>query len=231
VSDRAPDFGAVEWRVDAGLADYAATVAAMEARAAAIRAGTASELVWLTEHPPVYTAGTSAKPADLIDPRFPVHATGRGGQYTYHGPGQRMVYVLLDLGARGRDVRCFVAGLEAWLVAALGDLGVGAFTAPGRVGVWVADGDREAKIAAIGVRVTRWVTLHGAAINVAPDLGHYSGIVACGLPDHPVTSLAARGRPAGFDAVDSALARHFPALLATLGGVGACATPPPREGA
>jgi lipoyl(octanoyl) transferase len=222
--------GTVEWRIDAGLADYAATVAAMEDRASAIRGGTARELVWLVEHPPVYTAGTSAKPADLIDPRFPVHATGRGGQYTYHGPGQRMIYVLLDLNNRGRDVRCFVAGLEKWLIATLAALGVTAFAAPGRVGVWVADGDREAKIAAIGVRVKRWVTLHGASINVAPDLGHYSGIVPCGLPDYPVTSLAALRRDASFADVDAALARQFPAFLAALGGQ-SCAAPAPREGA
>ncbi len=206
----------VEWRVDAGLADYVATVAAMEARVAAIRDGSARELVWLVEHPPVYTAGTSARAADLIDPRFPIHATGRGGQYTYHGPGQRMVYVLLDLDRRGRDVRCFVAGLEKWLIATLGDLGVTAFTAPGRVGVWVADGAQEAKIAAIGVRVKRWVTFHGAAINVAPDLGHYSGIVPCGLPDYPVTSLSALGHATDFATVDRALAHHFPAFLAAL---------------
>jgi lipoyl(octanoyl) transferase len=221
----------IEWRITPGLSDYAETVAAMEARAMAIRAGTASELVWLVEHPPVYTGGTSAKAADLIDPRFPVHATGRGGQYTYHGPGQRMVYVLLDLDARGRDVRCFVAGIENWLVATLGDFGVTAFAAPGRVGVWVNDGAHEAKIAAIGVRVKRWVTFHGAAINVAPDLGHYSGIVACGLPDYPVTSLAALGSNATLATVDTALERHFPAMLATLGGDASCATVLAREGA
>lgn len=213
----------VEWRVDAGFSDYAATLAAMEARAAAIRDGTACELVWLVEHPPVYTAGTSAKAADLVEARFPVHAAGRGGQYTYHGPGQRMVYVLLDLGDRGRDVRCYVSALENWLVAALGEFGVMAFTAPGRVGVWVKAGDREAKIAAIGVRVKRWVTLHGASINIAPDLDHYSGIVPCGLPDYPVTSLAALGRPVTLADMDAALARHFPALLAALDGGASCA--------
>jgi lipoyl(octanoyl) transferase len=201
-----------EWRVEPGLLDYAAAVAAMEARAAAIRDGTASELVWLVEHPPLYTAGTSAQPADLIDPtRFPVHRSGRGGRYTYHGPGQRTVYVLLDLDARGRDIRCYVAALEKWVIAALAELGVAAHIVPGKIGVWVGD----AKIGAIGVRVRRWVSYHGLAVNVAPDLAHFSGIVPCGLTD-PVTSLAALGVAADMAALDNALRGQLPAMLARL---------------
>lgn len=201
-----------EWRVEPGLLDYPAAVAAMEARAAAIREGTASELVWLVEHPPLYTAGTSAQPADLIDPdRFPVYRTGRGGRHTYHGPGQRTVYVLLDLDARGRDVRCYVAALEKWVIAALAELGVAAHVVPGKIGVWVGD----AKIGAIGVRVRRWVSYHGLAVNVAPDLTHFSGIVPCGLTD-PVTSLAALGIAADMAALDNALRGQLPAMLARL---------------
>jgi lipoyl(octanoyl) transferase len=201
-----------EWRVEPGLLDYAAAVAAMEARAAAIRDGTASELVWLVEHPPLYTAGTSAQPADLIDPtRFPVHRSGRGGRYTYHGPGQRTVYVLLDLDARGRDIRCYVAALEKWVIAALAELGVAAHIVPGKIGVWVG----AAKIGAIGVRVRRWVSYHGLAVNVAPDLTHFSGIVPCGLTD-PVTSLAALGIAADMAALDNALRGQLPAMLARL---------------
>jgi lipoyl(octanoyl) transferase len=201
-----------EWRIEPGLLDYPTAVAAMEARAAAIRDGTASELVWLVEHPPLYTAGTSAVATDLIDPdRFPVHSSGRGGKHTYHGPGQRTVYVMLDLDARGRDIRCYVAALEKWVIAALADLGVKAHVIPGKIGVWVAD----AKIGAIGVRVRRWVSFHGLAINVAPDLAHFTGIVPCGLAD-PVTSLDALGVAAGMPALDRALQRHFPAMLARL---------------
>ncbi len=201
-----------EWRVEPGLLDYPAAVAAMEARAAAIREGTAPELVWLVEHPPLYTAGTSAQPADLIDPtRFPVYPTGRGGRHTYHGPGQRTVYVLLDLDARGRDVRCYVAALEKWVIAALAELGVAAHVVPGKIGVWVGD----AKIGAIGVRVRRWVSYHGLAVNVAPDLAHFSGIVPCGLTD-PVTSLAALGVAADMAALDKALRGQLPAMLARL---------------
>ena len=205
-----------EWHVSDGLTPYAGALAAMEARAAAVAAGTAGELIWLLEHPPVYTAGTSARPADLLDPRFPVVAAGRGGQYTYHGPGQRVVYTVLDLNRRGRDVRCFVHGIEGWVIAALAELGVAAFRAPGRVGIWTMDGVREAKIGAIGVRVRRWVTLHGFAVNVAPNLNHFNGIVPCGLPDHGVTSLAALGIDATMNALDTALARTVPAFLDTL---------------
>jgi lipoyl(octanoyl) transferase len=209
----------IEWRVSPGLTDYAEAFAAMEARAAAIRAGSEPELVWLLEHPPVITGGTSAAAGELLQPgRFPVHSAGRGGRYTYHGPGQRVGYVLLDLAARGRDVRCFVSGLEGWLVAALAELGVSARTAPGRIGIWVDDRDgREAKIGAIGVRVRRWVTLHGFSLNVAPDLSHFGAIVPCGLAEHPVTSLAALQRPGDMPALDHALGRTFPDFIRSLG--------------
>jgi lipoyl(octanoyl) transferase len=166
----------------------------MEARAAAIRAGAAGELIWLLEHPPLYTAGTSADPAELFNPQgFPVYAAGRGGRYTYHGPGQRVVYVLLDLEQRGRDVRRFVHSLEGWMIGALAELNVAARRAPGRIGIWVDHENREAKVGAIGVRVRRWVTMHGFAVNLAPTLSHFSGIVPCGIGDFPVTSLDEMG--------------------------------------
>lgn len=205
-----------EWRVEPGLLRYPAAVTAMEARAAAIRAGAARELIWLVEHPPLYTAGTSAQASELIDPyRLPVFTTGRGGKYTYHGPGQRVVYVLLDLDARGRDLRGFVAGLEGWIIAALTDFGVAGRTIPGKVGVWVDDADGPAKIAAIGVRVRRWVSFHGFSVNVAPNLGDFAGIVPCGLHE-PVTSLAALGHPMPLTTFDAALARHRAAILQSL---------------
>ncbi len=201
-----------EWRVEPGLLPYPDAVAAMEARVAAIREDGARERIWLVEHPPIYTAGTSSQAADLLDTaRLPVFATGRGGKHTWHGPGQRVVYVMLDLDARGRDVRRFVGALEAWTIAALADLGVSARTIAGQTGVWVGD----AKIAAIGVRVRRWVTFHGLALNVAPDLAHYSGIRACGL-DAPVTSLAAIGTETSLGAADLALARALPTLFEAL---------------
>ncbi len=206
----------VEWRVEPGLTDYLPAVAFMEARAAAIRAGEAGELIWLVEHPPLYTAGTSARPADLIDARFPVFATGRGGKYTYHGPGQRVIYVLLDLDRRGRDVRYFVAALETWIISALARLELAAFVVPGRVGVWTGSAADPAKIAAIGVRVRRWVTLHGAAVNVAPDLAHFEGIIPCGLADARVTSIAALGGLTTLAACDAALAVELDGFLATL---------------
>lgn len=208
----------VEWRVSDGLVPYPAALAEMEARAAAVRGGEATELVWLLEHPPLYTAGTSARAGDLIAPgRFPVYPTGRGGQYTYHGPGQRVGYLVLDLDTRGRDVRHFIEALEHWLIGALAALGVDCRTAPGRVGIWTDDAaGREAKIGAIGVRVRRWVTLHGFAINVAPDLEHFSGIVPCGLPEFPVTSLAALGAVATMKQVDDALAAGLENFLADL---------------
>ena len=207
----------VEWQVSTGLTDYADALAQMEARAAAIRAGEARELVWLLEHPPLFTAGTSAADEELLNPmHFPVFEAGRGGRYTYHGPGQRVGYVMLDLDRRGRDIRRFVHALEGWLIAALADLGVAARREPGRIGLWVGRGDAEAKIAAIGVRVRRWVTLHGFSVNVAPDLSHFAGIVPCGISDRGVTSLAALGARIGMAELDSALADGFPRFLAEL---------------
>ena len=208
----------IEWRVSPGLTDYAQALTEMEARAAAIREGTAPELVWLLEHPPVITGGTSATETELLEPRrFPVHRAGRGGRYTYHGPGQRVGYVLLDLEARGRDVRCFVSSLEDWLIAALGRLDVPARKAPGRIGIWTDDlAGREAKIGAIGVRVRRWVTLHGFAINLDPDLSHFGAIVPCGIAEYPVTSLAALQRNSEPEKFDSALREGFPKFLQSL---------------
>lgn len=212
-----------EWRVSPGLSDYAQTLAEMEARAAAIRDGRAAELIWLVEHPPLYTAGTSAQPSELLLPdRFPIFEAGRGGRYTYHGPGQRVVYVMLDLAARGRDVRRFVSALESWVINALRDFDVEGRIICSKVGIWVDDAQAPqgaAKIAAIGVRLRRWVSYHGLAINVVPDLSHFGGIVPCGLQE-PVTSLAALGRSADLQAVDEALLRHLPAALARV---------PPRQ--
>lgn len=203
-----------EWMVTSGLTDYAAALAEMETRAAAIHADNAGERIWLIEHPPLYTAGTSADPAELLDPRFPVYDAGRGGRYTYHGPGQRVGYVQLNLAQRGRDVRAYVSALEGWVIDALALLGVEARRADGRIGIWTDDENgREAKIGAIGVRVKRWVTLHGFSLNVAPDLAHFGGIVPCGIAEFPVTSLAALGRTASFADVDAALARSLPAFL------------------
>ncbi len=208
-----------EWRVIGGLSPYAETLAAMEAHAAAIAEGRAPEAVWLLEHPPLYTAGTSARPADLTDPgRFPVFAAGRGGQYTYHGPGQRVVYIMLDLNRRGRDVRRFVCALEDWVIAALAEFNVRGERRAGRVGVWVARPDkpplpdgtpREDKIAAIGVKLRRWVSFHGLAVNVEPDLSHYAGIVPCGITGHGVTSLVDLGLPVTMADLDAALMRTF----------------------
>lgn len=206
----------VEWRVEPGLLDYPAAVTAMEARAAAIRDGSAGELIWLVEHPPLYTAGTSAVATDLLDAGLPVFASGRGGRHTYHGPGQRVVYVMLDLDARGRDIRRFVAALENWVIAALAPLGVAAYAVPGRVGIWTRSGGAEEKIGAIGVRIRRWVAFHGLAVNVAPDLSHFSGIVPCGIDDAGVTSLAALGATASLEVFDAALVRARPQFLAQL---------------
>ena len=204
----------VEWAVSEGPVAYEAAVSAMEARAAAIAVGEAPELVWLLEHPPLYTAGVSAKDGDLLDAtRFPVHRTGRGGQFTYHGPGQRVAYVMLDLTARGKDVRTFVRGLEQWIIGALGEFGVRADVRDGRVGVWVErkgpGWSREDKIAAIGVKVRKWVSFHGVSLNVEPDLGHFTGIVPCGVADHGVTSLVHLGVPATMDEADAALKTSF----------------------
>ena len=204
----------IEWRVGTGPVPYPDALAFMEERAAAIRAGTAAECVWLLEHPPLFTAGTSADPSELFNPLgFPVYEAGRGGRYTYHGPGQRVVYVLLDLDKRGRDIRRFVAGLEGWIIAALAELGVAAHRAPGRIGIWVGAGAAEAKVAALGVRVKRWVTLHGVSINVAPDLGHFGGIVPCGIAEFGVTSLQNLGIESAYERVDDALKLHFPSFL------------------
>ena len=208
----------IEWRVSDGLTPYPAALAAMEARAAAVRAGEARELVWLLEHPPLFTAGTSADPAELFNPlHFPVHEAGRGGRYTYHGPGQRVGYLVLDLEKRGKDIRCFVHALEGWMIAALGDLGVAARREAGRIGIWTGHGAAEAKIGAIGVRVKRWVTMHGFSINVAPDLGHFGGIVPCGIAEYGVTSLAALGVDPAMAPLDSALQNNFPRFLKDLG--------------
>jgi lipoyl(octanoyl) transferase len=198
---------APEWMITEGLTPYPEALAAMEARVAAIRAGTAGELVWLVEHPPSYTAGTSATPEGLVDPRFPVFQAGRGGQWTYHGPGQRTAYVMLDLAQRGRDVRAYVHALEEWMIRALDRFNVKGERREGRVGIWVADPARgsEDKIGAIGVRVTRWVSWHGIALNVDPDLGHFGGIIPCGISGHGVTSLHRLGVPATMEEADAAL--------------------------
>lgn len=217
-----------EWIFSENPVPYAEALAFMEARVAAIAAGTAGEALWFLEHPPLYTAGTSARPEDLTDPdRFPVFVAGRGGQYTYHGPGQRVVYVMLDLNRRGRDVRCFVRALERWVIAALAEFGVTGHIREGRVGVWVerpekgraADGTpREDKIAAIGVKLRRWVSFHGISINVEPDLEHFSGIVPCGIREHGVTSLVDLGLPVSMDDLDAALRASFETAFA--GGCG-----------
>ena len=186
----------------------------MEARAAAIRDGTAQECVWLLEHPPLFTAGTSADPAELTNPSdFPVYQAGRGGRYTYHGPGQRVGYVMLDLEKRGKDIRRFVHSLEQWMIDSLAQLGVNAHRAEGRIGIWVGDGAKEEKIGALGVRVKRWVTLHGFALNVAPRLDHFGGIIPCGIADYGVTSLAEIGKQIGIARVDAALRSNFHRFL------------------
>ena len=210
-------MGEVEWRVGDAAVPYEAAVAAMEARVAAIRAGTAPELVWLLEHPPLYTAGTSARAGDLVDPNLlPVYRSGRGGQYTYHGPGQRVGYVMLDLGRRGGDLRGYVRGLEEWLIRTLALFGLEGERRPGRVGIWIDEGGgRESKIAAIGVRVRHWVSFHGVALNVDPDLDHYRGIVPCGISEHGVTSLARQGVAATMPEVDAALRRAFVEVFGT----------------
>ncbi len=219
--------GPVEWAISDAPVPYEAALAAMEARVAAIRAGTERELIWLLEHPPLYTAGTSARPADLLSPRFPVHATGRGGQYTYHGPGQRVAYLMLDLARRGRDVRAFVCRMEDWVIAALARCNIRGEIRDGRVGVWVPRPERgpgrEDKIAAIGVRVRHWVTFHGLSLNIDPDLSHYDGINACGIAateatPYGVTSLADLGHTASLPETDLILRDTVEeALLSRLG--------------
>ncbi|QPQ55983.1 lipoyl(octanoyl) transferase LipB [Allosphingosinicella flava] len=207
----------IEWRETPGLTPYPDALAEMEMRQAAILAGEAPELIWLLEHPPLYTAGTSADPAELFNPDgFPVYDAGRGGRYTYHGPGQRVGYILLDLNRRGRDVRHFVHSLEGWLIAALGQLGVTARRAEGRIGIWVDHRGTEAKIGAIGVRVRRWITMHGFSINADPELSHFSGIVPCGIAEFPVTSLSELGVNEGKTRFDVALKDALPAFLGSL---------------
>ena len=213
----------VEWIITGGQTPYSEAVTFMEARADAIAAGTAPEAIWLLEHPALYTAGTSAKPGDLTDPdRFPVHVSKRGGQYTYHGPGQRVIYVMLDVGTRGRDVHCFVRDLERWVIAALAEFGVTGLIRPGRVGVWVTRPDkpplpdgtlREDKIAALGIRLRKWVSFHGISINLDPDLDHFSGIIPCGIRDHGVTSLVDLGLPVSMHDLDIALRRTFDVVM------------------
>ena len=207
----------IEWRESHEPVPYPEALAFMEQRAAAIREGSAKECIWLVEHPPLFTAGTSADPAELTNPQhFPVYEAGRGGRYTYHGPGQRVGYVMLDLEKRGKDIRCFVHALEGWIIDALAGLGVSAHRAPGRIGIWVGEGPREAKIGALGVRVKRWVTLHGFALNVAPDLAHFGGIVPCGIADYGVTSLAELGKQMPLRGVDAALKQSFLSFLKSL---------------
>lgn len=216
----------VEWIISDGLTDFRTAEAVMEARADQIAAGKADECVWLVEHPPLYTAGTSAKVKDLTDPsRFPVYDTRRGGQYTYHGPGQRVVYVMLDVGRRGRDVRRFVQDLETWVIATLDSFNIKGEIRDGRVGVWVERPDKprtasgqlaEDKIAAIGIRLRKWISFHGISINVEPDLGHFSGIVPCGITDHGVTSLVDLGLPVTMETLDVALKTQFDALFPAL---------------
>jgi len=214
-----PESPPAEWRPGGSLVAYEAALAAMEARTAAILSGGAPELVWLLEHPPLYTSGTSAAPADLLDARFPVYETGRGGQFTYHGPGQRVAYLMLDLNRRAPDVRRYVATLEEWIIRALAHFGVTGERREDRVGVWVRRPEKgdgyEDKIAAIGIRVKRWVSLHGIALNVAPDLSHYAGILACGVSDarYGITSLRDLGVSASMDDVDAALRQEFEPLF------------------
>jgi lipoyl(octanoyl) transferase len=220
---RRPDGAPAGWAVSDGLVDYPAAVEAMKARARDIAEGHAGELVWLLEHPPLYTAGVSAKTEDLLAPGLlPVFESGRGGQFTYHGPGQRVAYVMLDLSQRGRDVRAFVRGLEQWVIGALDAFNVRGEAREGRVGVWVERRTpglpvREDKIAAIGVRLSRWVSFHGVSLNVEPDLSHYAGIVPCGITDHGVTSLVDLGLPVGMDDADAALRASFEAVFGPTG--------------
>ena len=205
----------VDWRVSSELIPYPQAVDFMEARAASIAAGETQECVWLLEHPPLYTAGTSAKPADLVAPdKFEVFQSGRGGQYTYHGPGQRVGYVMLDLRGRGRDVSAFVRALEQWIIDTLATFEITAERRCGRVGVWVTlDNGDEAKVAAIGVRLKKWVSYHGISINLNPDLSHFNGIVPCGILEHGVTSMAALGKEVSMDALDAALKQNFKILF------------------
>ena len=215
----------IEYLCEEGQIPYREALEAMDVRNRAISAGEARELVWLLEHPPVYTAGTSADGAELLDPRFEVVEAGRGGRYTYHGPGQRIGYLMLDLKERGRDVRCFVHSVEGWVIATLGDLGVECWRSEGRIGIWTRDVDgREAKIGAIGVRVRRWVTMHGFSVNIDPDLSHFAGIVPCGIDEFGVTSLAKLGLDIAPEQFDKALMNRAGDFLAALEGK-ACQLP------
>ena len=229
---------AVEWATSPSPVDYPAAVRAMEARAEQIAAGLEPEFVWLLEHPPIYTAGASAREGELLDPsRFPVHRTGRGGRFTYHGPGQRVAYLMLDVKRRGGDVRAFVGELERWIIAALGDLGVAGETRQGRVGIWVRRPEKgagaEDKIAAIGLRLRKWVSLHGISLNVRPDLSHYDGIVPCGIAGHGVASLAELGAVASMEVVDNVLRAQFERCFAptrsTCAPIGGQETPASAE--
>ena len=207
----------IEWDVAAGQIAYPQALARMDTRQSDIRATGAKELIWLLEHPPLYTGGTSADPAELLSQQFPVFDTGRGGRYTYHGPGQRVGYVMLDLAQRGKDVRCYVHALEGWVIAALAHFGVAAYRADGRIGIWCETRDgREAKIGAIGVRIRRWVTAHGFAVNISPDLSHFGGIVPCGIAEYPVTSMADLGIDANLQDFDAALLAEFSNFLNAL---------------
>lgn len=206
----------IDWIPAGAPVPYPEARAWMEARATGIAAGDAREAVWLIEHPPLYTAGTSADPTELLDAQFPVYAAGRGGRYTYHGPGQRVGYIMLDIGKRGRDVRRFVHAVEGWVIAALERLDVEAWRAPGRIGIWTKDQGQEAKIGAIGIRVRRWISFHGFSVNVAPNLSHFDGIVPCGLPGFGVTSLSKLGNPAKITDLDAALLAEFQGFLDVL---------------
>ncbi len=204
-----------EWRISDALVPYREALAAQQARNEAIQSGDAAELIWMLEHPPVYTAGTSADTAELRNPQFDVVETGRGGRYTYHGPGQRVGYVLLDLAKRGRDVRRFVHALEEWVIATLADFDVEAWAVPDRIGIWTQDVDgSEAKIGAIGVRVRRWVTMHGFSVNLSPDLSHFGGIVPCGISEFGVTSMERLGKPLAVEEWDRALQARLEQFLA-----------------
>jgi lipoyl(octanoyl) transferase len=215
------DVDGIDWDIAESRIAYPDALAHMEARQIAIREEGARELIWLLEHPPLYTGGTSADPAELLSRQFPVYDTGRGGRYTYHGPGQRVGYVMLDLAARCKDVRCYVHALEGWVIGALGVFGVEARRAEGRIGIWCDNrAGQEAKIGAIGVRIRRWVTAHGFAVNVAPDLSHFGGIVPCGIADYPVTSLADLGISATLADFDAALHERLPDFLSGLAKAG-----------
>ena len=215
------DLTAIDWEIATAQIPYPDALTRMEARQMAIREDDARELIWLIEHPPLYTGGTSADPSELLSRQFPVYDAGRGGRYTYHGPGQRVGYVMLDLGARGKDVRCYVHALEGWVIDALAQFGVSARRADGRIGIWCDNRQgQEAKIGAIGVRVRRWVTAHGFAVNIAPDLSHFGGIVPCGIAEYPVTSLADLGIIASLSDFDAALRRCLPGFLSALAKAG-----------